>query len=99
MSQAKSRSASSQRSRVTMMMKMMMVAATATVKIMTKMVMLLLLMMMMNRRSSFQTVLQRCWQSFSPGLNFTTSFFHLNYHIQSVTAIYLLSLAKLHPLR
>jgi len=98
MSQAKSLSASNQRSRVTMMMTMI-VAATATVKIMTKMAMLLLLMMMMNRRSSFQTVLQRCWQSFSSGLNFTTSFFPLNYHIQSVTAIQLLSLTKLHPLR
>jgi hypothetical protein len=82
-------------------MTVMMVATTATFKIMTKtaMLLLLLMMMMMNRRSSFQTVLQRCWQSFSPGLKFTTSFFPLNYHIQSVTAIYLLSPAKLHPLR
>jgi hypothetical protein len=49
--------------------------------------------------TSFETVLQRCWQSFSPGLNFTNSFFPLNYHIQTVTAIYLLSLAKFHPVR
>jgi uncharacterized membrane protein len=59
----------------------MMVAATATVKIMTKMAMLLVLllvMMMLNHRSSFQTVLQRCWQSFFPGLNFTTSSFPLS---------------------
>ena len=94
MSQANSRSASSQRSKVTMIMvTVMMVAAAATVKIMTKTAMLLLLlllllmMMMMNHCSSFQAVLQRCWQSFSPYLNFTTSFFPLNYHIQSVTAI------------
>jgi len=82
------------------MVTMMMVAATVTVKIMTKMATLLLMMMMMtmmNHRSSFQAVLQRSWQSFSPCLNFTTPFFPLNYHIQSVSAIYLLSLAKLHP--
>jgi hypothetical protein len=85
MSQANSPSATSQRSRITMIM-MMKVAATATFMIMTKTAMLLL--MMMNRHSSFQIVLQRFCQSFSPTLNFTTSFFPLNYHIQSVTAIY-----------
>jgi len=56
------------------MVTVMMVAGTATVEILTKMAMLLLLlMMMMNHRSSFQAVLQRCWQSFSPCLNFTAS--------------------------
>jgi succinate dehydrogenase hydrophobic anchor subunit len=79
-----------------MMMTTMMVAATAMLLLL---LLLMMMMVMMNHRTSFETVLQRCWQSFSPGLNFTSSFFPLNHHIQSVTAIYLLPLAKFHPLR